>query len=33
MLKPKRVAKKIVEMIFDDRHYKNGQSVDIWNTY
>jgi 3-oxoacyl-[acyl-carrier protein] reductase len=29
MLKPQHVAKKIVEMIFDDRHYKNGQSVEF----
>lgn len=28
MLKPEQVAKKIVEMIFDEK-YRNGQSVDI----
>jgi NAD(P)-dependent dehydrogenase (short-subunit alcohol dehydrogenase family) len=29
MLKPQTVAQKIVDMIFDDKHYKNGKSVDI----
>ena len=29
MLKPEQVAAKIVEMIFDEEKYKNGQSVDI----
>jgi 3-oxoacyl-[acyl-carrier protein] reductase len=29
MLRPKQVAEKIVEMIFDDKKYRSGQSVDI----
>jgi 3-oxoacyl-[acyl-carrier protein] reductase len=29
MLKPQIVAQKIVGMIFDDKRYKNGKSVDI----
>jgi 3-oxoacyl-[acyl-carrier protein] reductase len=29
MLKPEQVAAKIVEMIFDEGKYKNGQSIDI----
>jgi 3-oxoacyl-[acyl-carrier protein] reductase len=29
MLKPQTVAQKIVGMIFDDKRYKNGKSVDI----
>ena len=29
MLVPKQVAEKVVEMIFDDKKYNNGQSVDI----
>jgi len=29
MLKPKTVAKKILEMIFEDRRYHNGQSIEI----
>jgi 3-oxoacyl-[acyl-carrier protein] reductase len=29
MLKPKVVAEKILEMIFDERRYHNGQSIDI----
>jgi 3-oxoacyl-[acyl-carrier protein] reductase len=29
MLRPKQVAEKIVEMIFDDKKYHNGQSIDI----
>jgi 3-oxoacyl-[acyl-carrier protein] reductase len=29
MLKPQTVAQKIVDMIFDDKRYKNGKSVDI----
>lgn len=29
MLRPKQVAEKIVEMIFDDTKYHNGQSIDI----
>jgi 3-oxoacyl-[acyl-carrier protein] reductase len=31
MLKPKEVAEKIVEMIFDDKGYKNGDVVDMYN--
>jgi NAD(P)-dependent dehydrogenase (short-subunit alcohol dehydrogenase family) len=30
MLMPQTVAEKIVEMIFDNKHYKNGESVDIY---
>jgi 3-oxoacyl-[acyl-carrier protein] reductase len=29
MLKPQTVAQKIVNMIFDDKRYKNGKSIDI----
>ncbi len=29
MLKPNQVAEKIIEMIFNDKKYYNGQSVDI----
>jgi 3-oxoacyl-[acyl-carrier protein] reductase len=29
-LKPKDVAEKIIEMIFNEDHYKNGESVDIY---
>jgi NAD(P)-dependent dehydrogenase (short-subunit alcohol dehydrogenase family) len=29
MLRPKHVAEKIVEMIFDDKKYHNGQSVEF----
>jgi short-subunit dehydrogenase len=29
MLVPKQVAEKVVEMIFDDKKYNNGQSVGI----
>jgi NAD(P)-dependent dehydrogenase (short-subunit alcohol dehydrogenase family) len=29
MLKPQTVAQKIVDMIFDDKRYKNGKSIDI----
>jgi 3-oxoacyl-[acyl-carrier protein] reductase len=29
MLQPKQVAEKIVAMIFDDKKYRSGQSVDI----
>jgi 3-oxoacyl-[acyl-carrier protein] reductase len=29
MLSPQEVAEKIVEMIFDDKNYQNGESVDI----
>ena len=29
MLKPKTVAEKILEMIFEDRRYHNGQSIEI----
>jgi hypothetical protein len=29
MLVPKQVPEKIVEMIFDDKKYNNGQSVEI----
>jgi NAD(P)-dependent dehydrogenase (short-subunit alcohol dehydrogenase family) len=31
MLKPKEVAEKIVEMIFDDKGYKNGEEVEMYN--
>jgi hypothetical protein len=30
MLRPKQVAEKIVDMLFDDEKYFNGQSVEIW---
>lgn len=30
MLKPSAVAEKIVDMIINNKHYKNGQSVDIY---
>ena len=29
MLKPKTVAEKIIEMIFEERQYHNGQSIEI----
>jgi hypothetical protein len=29
MLRPKQVAEKIVDMLFDDEKYFNGQSVEI----
>jgi 3-oxoacyl-[acyl-carrier protein] reductase len=29
MLKPQTVAQKIVDMIFDDKRYKNGKSIEI----
>jgi hypothetical protein len=29
MLKPQEVAEKIVDMIFDNARYHNGQSIDI----
>ena len=29
MLVPKQVAEKVVEMIFDDKKYNTGQSVEI----
>ena len=29
MLKPKKVAEKILEMIFDECRYHNGQSIEI----
>ena len=32
MLNPKKVAAKIVEMIFDAKNYKNGDSVEMYNT-
>ena len=32
MLKPHDVAEKIVEMIFDAKNYKNGNSVEMYNT-
>ena len=31
MIPPKTVAKKIAEMIFDDKEYRNGASVDLPN--
>jgi 3-oxoacyl-[acyl-carrier protein] reductase len=31
MLKPKEVAERIVEMIFDAKSYKNGDVVDMYN--
>lgn len=31
MIQPKTVAKKIVEMVFDDNKYRNGISVDLPN--
>jgi 3-oxoacyl-[acyl-carrier protein] reductase len=31
MLSPQKVASKIVEMIFDDNNYKNGDSVEMYN--
>jgi 3-oxoacyl-[acyl-carrier protein] reductase len=31
MLSPQRVASKIVEMIFDDNNYKNGDSIEMYN--
>jgi hypothetical protein len=31
MLKPQEVATKIVEIIFDDKRYKNGQEVEMYN--
>ena len=30
MLSPQKVATKIVEMIFDSKHYKNGDSVELY---
>jgi 3-oxoacyl-[acyl-carrier protein] reductase len=32
MLSPRDVAAKIVEMIFDAKTYKNGDSVEMYNT-
>lgn len=32
MLSPQNVAAKIVEMIFDAKTYKNGDSVEMFNT-
>jgi 3-oxoacyl-[acyl-carrier protein] reductase len=32
MLNPQKVAAKIVEMIFDSKNYKNGDSVEVYNT-
>jgi hypothetical protein len=31
MLSPQEVASKIVEMIFDENNYKNGDSVEMYN--
>lgn len=31
MLTPHEVAAKIVEIIFDDKHYKNGDSIEMYN--
>jgi 3-oxoacyl-[acyl-carrier protein] reductase len=31
MLNPQKVAAKIVEMIFDTKNYKNGDSVEVYN--
>jgi hypothetical protein len=31
MLSPQDVAEKIVEMIFDSKTYKNGNSVEMYN--
>ena len=31
MLNPEKVAAKIVEMIFDTKNYKNGDSVEVYN--
>ena len=31
MLKPLQVAEKIVQMIFDVKHHKNGAIVDMYN--
>jgi 3-oxoacyl-[acyl-carrier protein] reductase len=33
MLKPKKVAERIVEMIFDAKSYKNGDVVDMYNEW
>ena len=30
MLDPQKVAAKIVEMIFDTKNYKNGDSVELY---
>jgi 3-oxoacyl-[acyl-carrier protein] reductase len=32
MLNPEKVAAKIVEVIFDSKNYKNGDSVEVYNT-
>ena len=32
MLSPQKVAERIVEMIFDAKNYKNGGSVEMYNT-
>jgi 3-oxoacyl-[acyl-carrier protein] reductase len=32
MLNPQKVAAKIVEVIFDSKNYKNGDSVEVYNT-
>jgi 3-oxoacyl-[acyl-carrier protein] reductase len=32
MLNPQNVAAKIIEMIFDDSNYKNGDSAEMYNT-
>ena len=32
MLNPQKVTAKIVEMIFDTKNYKNGDSVEVYNT-
>jgi len=31
MMKPRTVAEKIAEMIFNDRDYRNGVSIDLPN--
>ena len=33
MLKPQQVAEKIVKMIFDIKHHKNGMVVDMYNYF
>jgi hypothetical protein len=32
MLNAQDVGEKIVEMIFDTKNYKNGESVEMYNT-
>jgi hypothetical protein len=29
MLQPKQVAERIIDMIFNDKKYNNGQSIEI----